>query len=718
MTSHPDTTSQVLHGLGEHFAAGYMELPDASPARRWSRAVRRRFEYRTLPSLAGEQLYPAGPARCGEEDQILSPSYSFTWSYSDTVLQQRLKVADNDAAGALTLLQADLQAQAADLDHITTVHTVGGKGYTHSIPNYGRVLREGLESYSRRIDEGLAQATARGAVEQTDFYIGLLDVLAGIRRWRHRLVEQLQVEASPTPAGDTHRERLIDALQHVPFLPARSFFEAVVAYNFCYYLDDCDNPGRVDLELTGIYERDLASGATTREEARELVGCLWQNCDLNNGWSAGIGGTAPDGEAAYSELTLICLEAAQGMRRPNLQLHIRQDMPDEVWDAALDTIATGCGLPALYNEEAFFSSLRDAGLNVREQDLPLHNGGGCTETMIHGLSNVGSLDAGLHLPLLLCQALTQHLGTVASFDELLDRFRQMLAATIDQITCQVSAQQEAKARLQPQPMRSLLIDDCIDRGCEFNAGGARYNWSVINVAGLATVVDSLTAVREVLFERHEISAAQLLAMLERDFEGDEAFRLRLTRCPRFGNDEDAADGLAAELSEWIFRQFLKRTPWRGGRFLPSCLMFTTYAQAGRPVGATPDGRRAGEPIADSAGPHQGRDRQGPTAMLKSVASIPQQLAPGTLVVNARFTREFFDDPGLRAKLKQMVRTYFDLGGMQLQINVVDQAILEDAIAHPDQYQDLIVRIGGYSEYFHRLTPELKRSLLERTAHAA
>lgn len=719
MMSCTDTTNtQALHRLGEHFAAGYMEVPDASPMRRWSRAVRRRFESRSLPAFGGEQLYPAGPVRCGDEDRILSPSYSFTWSYDAAALEQCRLAADDDGARALADLQADLQTQAAGLDLITTVHTVGGKGYTHSIPNYGRVLREGLDNYVDRITQHLSLATARGEVEQTDFYIGLLDVIAGIRVWRQRLVEELEGTTCIEPEGEHLRARLITALERVPFQSPRGFLEAVVAYNFCYYLDDCDNPGRVDLELSEIYERDLASGATTRKEAKELIGCLWQNCDLNNGWSAGIGGTAPDGEAAYSELTLICLEAARGMRRPNLQLHIRQDMPDHVWDAALDTIATGCGLPALYNEEAFSQSLRDAGLGIREQDLPLYNGGGCTETMIHGLSNVGSLDAGLHLPLLLTQALTQHLHTVATFEELLDRFRQMLAATIDEITRQVSAQQEAKARLQPQPMRSLLIDDCIDRGCEFNAGGARYNWSVINVAGLATVVDSLAAVREVVFESHEISTAQLLKMLERDFEGDEAFRLRLTRCPRFGNDEDAADGLAADLSEWIFRQFLKRTPWRGGRFLASCLMFTTYARAGEPVGATPDGRRAGEPIADSAGPHQGRDRQGPTAMLKSVASIPQQLAPGTLVVNARFSREFFDDPGLRAKLKQMVRTYFDLGGMQLQINVVDQAVLEHAIAHPDEHQDLIVRIGGYSEYFHRLTPELRKSLLERTAHGA
>ncbi len=712
------TCAQVLHALGEPFAAGYMEEPHASPMRRWSRAVRRRFEHRSLPPYGGQWLYPAGPTRCDDKDRVLCPSYSFTWSYDAGALAECLAGAGEEQRQALSALQSEMQSLAAQLDVITTVHTVGGSGYTHSVPNFGRLLHEGLDAYGERITAHLEQARRRGDAEPTEFYVGLLEVVTGIRAWHRRLVDALRRTSCDDREQDARRRRLIAALERVPFGAAGSFFEACVAYNFCYYLDDCDNPGRVDLELSPYYTQDLAAGRTTRDEAVGLVRCLWENCDVNHGWSVGIGGTRADGEAAYSELTLVCLEAARGMRRPNLQLHVRRDMPEAVWDAALETIASGCGLPALYNEEAFLNSLREAGLGIREEDLALYNGGGCTETMIHGLSNVGSLDAGINLPLILTQTLERQLATADSFDGLLSAFRQDVLAAITEITTQVSAHQQAKARLRPQPMRSLLMDDCIDAGREFNAGGARYNWSVINVAGLATVVDSLAAVREVVFAEPEISAAQLLEILRRDFEGQEPFRLRLARCPRFGNDNPAADGLAADLAEFVFRQFLAHTPWRGGKFLPSCLMFTTYAQAGKPVGATPDGRRAGEPIADSAGPHQGRDRCGPTSMLKSVASIPQHLAPGTLVVNARFTRSLFDGAEQNNKLRNLVRTYFDLGGMQLQINVIDQAVLEDAIAHPERHQDLIVRVGGYSEYFNRLSPELKRTLLARTEHAA
>ena len=717
------TCAAALHRLGEHFAAGFMEAPEAAPVRRWSRAVRRRFEGRSLPPYDGERLYPAGPICCGTEDRILSSSYSFTWAFSAAALDECRDRADEDEVGALEALAAEMGQLSDELDVITTVHTVGGCGYTHSVPNYGRVLREGLDAYEERIGGCLARARQAGEAERIDLYEGLLDVVAGIRCWHGRLLAALRegggLDADAADAdAELRRQRLVTALERVPWQPPRSFFEAVVAYNLIYYLDDCDNPGRVDMELSSYYDADLQQGRATHEEAVALVRELWRNCDANSGWSAGIGGTDADGQPAFSELTTVCLEAARRMRRPNLQLHVRHDMPESVWDAALDTIASGCGLPALHHDEAFIGSLRDAKLGVREADLALHNGGGCTETMIHGLSNVGSLDAGLHLPLILYQTLEERLATAADFDGLLEAYRRDVVAAIDELTSQVNDHQRAKARLRPQPMRSLLIDDCIDTGREYNAGGARYNWSVINVAGLATVVDSLAAVREVVFETREIEAGALLEALRQDYEGQEPLRQRLAGCAHFGNDEAGVDALAGELAGFVFTQLLERPTWRGGRFLPSCLMFTTYALAGASVGATPDGRHAGEPIADSAGPHQGRDRRGPTAMLKSVASIPHHLAPGTLVVNARFTPRLFEGADRRGKLRSLVRTYFDLGGMQLQINVVDQKVLQDAVDHPERHQDLVVRVGGYSEYFHRLSPELQQTLLERTEHAA
>ena len=716
MTDNLLTNPKVLSNLHEFFASGYFEEPDASPMLRWSRAVRRRFENRKMTPYNGELLYPCGPVHIGGENRIVGPSYSFTYAYNEGALMEMLADANEEERETLLELQMSMRDLGAKLNVIKTPHTVGGRGYTHSVPNYGRVVREGLSEHAHRIAKNSAMAQQRNDTERIEFYLGLQDVLAGIERWHQCMLEFLHNVPTDNPVAEKRRKRLVAAYEHVPFQPARDFFEALVAYNFVYYLDDCDNPGRVDLELFPYYERDLAEGRITHDEAVDLIRCLWENSDANSGWSAGIGGTTPTGEPAYNDLTVVCLEAAHKIRRPNLQLHVRRDMPQEVWDAALDAIATGCGLPALYNEEEYLRSLRDAHLGVREEDLGWHNGGGCTETMIHGRSNVGSLDAGINLPMILVQTFQEHLATANSFDELVAVYKADVANVVSAIANDVSADQEVKARLRPQPMRSLLIDDCIDNGHEFNAGGARYNWSVINVAGLANAIDSLASVREVVFEKKEKTGAELLKILQNNYEGDEAFRRRLSHCPRFGNDDARADEIATDISDFVFREFLRYAPWRGGKFLASCLMFVTYAGAGEPVAATPDGRFAGEPLADSAGPYQGRDKNGPTAMLKSVATIPHYLAPGTLVVNARFTKDFFTTDDGRANMQDLVRTYFDMGGMQLQINVIDQAVLRDAIAHPEEYEDLIIRVGGYSEYFNRLSPALKQTVLERTEH--
>jgi len=706
---------RLLKALDQHFAAGYAEDPDASPMRRWSRAVRRRFESRTLAPYAGTRLYPAGVHSPGPENRVLGPNYSYTWGFSDVELDAKRAEATPAQRRALDALREEMHELGRKLNLLRGPHTVGGSGYTHGVPNYGRVIREGFDSYGRRIRRRRRIAEANSETAKVDFYDALLDVLCGVRKWRKRMLQLLETEAGVDEA-DGRRQRLAAALARVPFKPARSFFEAVVAYNFVFYLDDCDNPGRVDQELIPFYLRDLSEGLTDADEALALMRELWENTDANSGWSAAIGGTTPDGGPAFNELTLACLRAARGLRRPNLQMHIRRDMPDVYWEETLNTLATGTGLPALHNEEEFLRSLRNAHLGVREADLGMYNGGGCTETEIHGCSNVGSLDAGINLPLILVDTLDRCLSKAKDFGAVLQAYKDDAAKAIRGIAESVSQDQEAKSKWRPQPMRSLLIDDCIDNGVEFNAGGARYNWSVINVAGLANVVDSLAAVQEVVFETGEMSGRELRDLLRRNFEGEETVRRRLTQCPRYGTDNPKADALVRDLSEFVFREFLLYAPWRGGKFLASCLMFVTYAQAGVPVRATPDGRRSGEPLADSAGPVQGRDRRGPTAAVKSVGCVPHYLAPGTLVVNTRFAKDVFATEEGRAKLKSLIRTYFDLGGMQLQVNVVDQKVLRDAIAHPDKHAGLIVRVGGYSEYFNRLSEALKWTILERTEH--
>jgi formate C-acetyltransferase len=569
---------------------------------------------------------------------------------------------------------------------------------------YERVLREGLESYEERAWRGLQRARED---DIQAFYRAMLDLLVGIRTWHGRLQEHMR----SLPDTGEWRERLLTALARVPFKPARSFYEAMVAYNFIYYLDGCDNPGRMDQVLLPYYPNPQ-----DELEARRVLSDFADNVSATGGWSAALGGTTPEGLPAYNALTALVLRAMRGRYRPSLELRVRRDMPDEIWQAAFDALESGNGQPAFYHEEAYLAGLRAAELNIAEEDLSLWNGGGCTETMLHGCSNVGSLDAGFNLPLILVDSLARSLHDGATFDGVLAAFEADMLHEIREALDHLNDHLRLRARHRPQPMRSLLVDDCLERGRDFNDGGARYNWSVVNVAGLANVADALEALRMVVFEGRELTPIEMRAALASNFEGREPLRQRLAACPKFGNDAASVDALAGRIAACVYDAITSVPCARGGKFLPSHIMFETFAAAGAGVGALPDGRRAGEPLADSVGPVQGRDRKGPTAMLRSVTGVPLRRAVGTPVLNLRLAKSAVAGEAGRRRLRQLIETYFSLGGMQVQLSLLDRAELEDALVHPEKHEDLIVRIGGYSTYFNRLSPELKGEVIKRTEY--
>lgn len=699
----------LLEQAGEYMAACYMSAPHEPPLLRFCRALKRFYETCELPAFHGEALYPCTESFYNS-GEAMGFHYSQAMCFHPDVLDRKIEQAD-----APEVAEALRQFKAAIADYPPVM------GYTHSIINFGRILAEGLSGYRARIERLKARAETDAASSPrkseafaretpVEFYQALLILLEGIEAFQQRCVAYLR------STGGEAAARLAGALDRVPFSPATGFHEAMVAANFLFYLDGSDDLGRFDQDLWPHYHDDIANGVVTREEAGEWVGQIFTNVDTCTGWNCAIGGTAADGSQGCNDLTLLCLEVAKGRRRPNLALRLRRDTPEQYWDQALETISGASGIPALYNEEEYVAAIERADLGVTPEDLPWFAFGGCTELMVHGRSNVGSLDDTLNLALVLEHSLHQRLIQCSTFDQFLALFKQDVTAAVDELCTRVNGYQETKAHLQPQPIRTLLIDDCIDNAQEYNAGGARYNWSVISIAGLPNTYDSLAAVKEVVYDQREVSAEQLLEALRNDFAGQEELRLRLGRCPHFGNSDPSVDEIAGDVARHTFSEFMSHTPWRGGRYLASCLMFVTYGMFGQQVGATPDGRLAQTPVGDSAGAVQGRDRSGPTAYLRSVASIPHFLAPGTLVVNIRFTKRLFDDPEAREQLKALIRTYFDLGGMQLQINVVDQRVLQDALDYPDRYQDLIIRVGGYSEYFNRLGRDLQLTVLERVEH--
>ena len=700
-----DEEAEALQARGDFFAAGMLSGAGVSVAMRHARGIANFLAQCELLSYDGQRLYPAGGT-------IWREAAPQTVRHFYVQLQTDPALAGQRQADASSPVEREAYRKV--LRFCEDYPKAGG--WTHSIINFGRVLAEGLDAYAARIQTHL-KATADP--EKQELYRALLVVVEAIDAYRARLAEYLEGLAFDDPEKERNRQRLAAAYRdRLPLLPAGSFFEAMVATLFLYAIDGSDDLGRFDQFLWPYYRDDVAAGQMTREAAVELVREMWRYVDDCDGWNVALGGTARDGREASNALTLVCLEAAKGRRRPNLALRLRRDTPEPVWDAALEVIATGSGLPALYCEEHYLRAIDLAGLNLAEEDKRDFAFGGCTELMVHGCSNVGSLDGDFSVIKTLEESLHRHLPTCATFEDFFQTFAADLRAGIAGLTAAIDRHQEVRATWHPQAIRTLLIDDCVDRGRNYQHGGARCNWSVINIVGLSNAIDALAAMRQVVFEERAVTAEALLASLEADYAGAEDLRQRLLQCPKFGNDDPAVDALARRLSGLVFREFKRYAPWRGGRYLPATLMFVTYGWFGQPVGATPDGRGAGMPVSDSAGPVPGRDRRGPTAMLRSVASLQQEHAPGTLVVNIRLARSMFASPAGRAQVRSLIRAYFALGGMQLQVNVVDQAVLRDAIAHPEQHGDLVVRIGGYSEYFTRLDGTLQRSLLERTEHCS
>ncbi len=647
-----------FEAIGEYYGAGYYEEPNASPFARFSRGLRRYFEKRELPLYRGEPLYPCGSFKA---DLCIGLHHSGTMSVDWDALKKK------DAIAAAEL-EKELSAYYTD---IPVEHRVAGAMYTHSMPNFHRIVREGLDSYRLRVK----------AMQNEDLRTGLLDVLDGIACFHARALEFLKQSGA--------QERLCLALEKVPFKPADTLYEALVCWNFMFYMDDCDGIGRIDANLIELYQG---------EDVTDVLCCFFQNVDANNGWSGALG---PD----YNPLTLQCLRACAGIRRPSLELRITRQMPQEIWDAAIDAICAGGGSPSLYNEEAYQTALAAAFPSIPQADLSRFCGGGCTETMLEGMCCVGSLDAGINLALIFERFMRRALPISRSFesfyqDFLLDCHREIL-----HVLDAISETQALRARIQPQPMRTLLIDDCIAKEKDYYDGGARYYWSCVNVAGLINVLDSLLVIKQLVFDRGTMDGATLLSRMD----AGERFLLTDPTLIRHGTDEEEANAMAARLSSNICAIFEERTPYSGGKFLPCSIQHISYGPAGQDVGATPDGREAGAPLCDSIGAIHGNDRKGTTALLNSAAALCQGKMLGTPVLNLKL------DPKIAKKaLRPLAMGYFDKGGMQMQITCISREDLLAAKKHPEQYPNLIVRIAGYSEYFNRLSPELQQTVIDRT----
>ena len=624
-----------------------------------------------------------------------------------------------------------------------------------------KIYRLGMLDFQQRIQESLSDldllndpaAYARGQELKA-----MAITATALIRFAERHAEQAEAQAAyeTDPLRKTELERIAAVCRWVPAHAPRDFWEALQYYWFVHLgvtielnTWDAYNPGRLDQHLDPFFQKGLAAGTLSRDQAEELLQCFWvkfnnQPAPPKVGVTAAesgtytdfaqinLGGMKADGSDGVNPVSFLLLDVIEEMRllQPSSSIQVSKKNPDRFIKRAAKIIRTGFGQPSIFNADLIVQELIRMGKSVA--DARCGGSSGCVEVGAFG-KEAYILTGYFNIPKLLEICLhngidprtgqqmglpTGDLAELDSFEALFAAFEQQMRHFIDIKVRGNAVIERLYAAYLPVPFLSMLVDDCIVRGKDYHDGGPRYDTSYIQGVGLGTITDALTAIRKVVFDEKTIRLAELVAALDADFAGNERLRqLLLNRAPKYGNDDDQADQMMVQVFEAYFRAVDGRKNTRGGVYHINLLPTTCHVYFGSVTGATPDGRKAWTPVSEGVSPVQGADRRGPTAVVRSVAKMDQVRTGGTLL-NQKLTPALLaDDAGLD-HLVQLVRGYFRLDGHHIQFNVVDVETLRQAKAHPEQYRDLIVRVAGYSDYFCDLSEALQDEIIARTEQTA
>lgn len=628
----------------------------------------------------------------------------------------------------------------------------------HTVLGY-KMFRTGFLDLKREIADAVAaldfsndpQAYERSEeLKAMDIACDTIIMYAG----RHAEKLETMAEAETETGRRGELQKMAALCRRVPAHAPETFHEMLQHYWFIHLgvvteLNPWDsfNPGRLDQHLWPVYNKGLEEGTLTPEEACELLGCFWVK--FNNhpsppkmGVTAqesntytdfcliNLGGLKPDGTDAVNPMTYILLEVIQDMRivQPSSMIQVSRKNPDAFIHKALDIIRTGFGQPSVFNTDAIIQELVRQGKSI----VDARNGGasGCVETGAFGtecywLTGYFNLVKILEVTLnngfdprtkVQVGPKTGDPRQFTSWEEFMLAFRQQINHFADIKIRGNNVIEKTFALHLPVPFLSLLLEDCIASGRDYNAGGARYNTTYIQGVGLGSVTDILTSIRFNIYDRRRFTWDELLEALQSDFEGAEEMQYEMIyHTPKYGNDDDYADAQAVAVFEMFHDAVTGRPTPRGGIHRINMLPTTSHVYFGNVTGATPDGRKAGVPLSEGISPFQGVDRQGPTAVLKSASKIDHLRTGGTLL-NQKFSPEFFEDEESYQKLTALIRSYFSLDGHHIQFNVVSADTLRNAQKHPELYRDLIVRVAGYSDYFNDLGEDLQNEIIRRTEH--
>ncbi|MEE4259671.1 MAG: trans-4-hydroxy-L-proline dehydratase, partial [Bacteroidales bacterium] len=568
-------------------------------------------------------------------------------------------------------------------------------------------------------------------------YADALEELAKDEKNEDQKIELMQMSAIckrvPAHAPQTFHE----ALQHYWFIHLGVITEVNPWDSF--------NPGRLDQHLFPFYEKELQEGKLTEESAKELLSSFW--IKFNNhpaptkiGVTAkesstytdfaliNLGGVKEDGSDAVNDLTFVILDVIEEMRllQPSSMIQVSKKNPDRFIKRTARILKTGFGQPSVFNTDAIIQELLNQGKSL----VDARNGGasGCVETGAFGTESyilTGYFNLTKIFEITLHNGVDPMTGkriglqtgdpsAFKSFDELLNAYEKQVKYFADIKVKGSNIIDQVFAENVPVPFLSLLIDDCIANGKDYNAGGARYNTSYIQGVGLGSLTDILTAIKYHVFDQKKYTIDNLLKAATANFKGADELRNELiNNTPKYGNDDDYADVQAVSVFEIFYNAVNGRPNTKGGHFRINMLPTTSHVYFGSVTGATLDGRLAKKPLSEGISPFQGADRKGPSAVIKSASKIDHLRTGGTLL-NQKLTPSLLETEKGLDSMVQLIRAYFRLDGHHIQFNVVTAKTLRKAQKHPENYKDLIVRVAGYSDYFNDLGEELQDEIIRRT----
>jgi pyruvate formate-lyase/glycerol dehydratase family glycyl radical enzyme len=609
------------------------------------------------------------------------------------------------------------------------------KGQGHIIPGYERVLKIGLGGLLAKIKENLHVAKISS---QKDFYEAAKITLEASQKFILRY-RDLALHLSREETSDKRKSELnkiADICQKISAQPPASFYEALQLFWFLNVIFQCESnassisPGRFDQYMYPFYKKDIDEGRLTEDEALELLECLWIKMNeivavrseesarhfagFPIGYNIVLGGVDKKGRDATNPLSFLCLKSTEKIRlpQPNLGIRIHSKSPYQFLKKAAEVIRLGTGMPQVFNDEVVIPAYLNRGVPLEEaRDYGVV---GCVEISIPG-KTYGLHDIALFNLMKVLEYTLQ--GDYANFDEIIEVFKEKIKEGVALMVKCSNIVDKAHREVAPTPFLSLFIDDCLDKGMDVTEGGARYNLSGVQGIGIANVADSLQVVREVVFEKKELKFSELKEMLAADFKGYEEWQQYfINHVDKYGNDIDDVDFLASDILRYYSKEVEKYKNVRGGIFQPGSYTVSAHIPLGADVGASPDGRNAGYQLADGGlSPMVGRDKKGPTAVLKSVGKLDSYLLSNGSLLNQKFHPSALEGEGLE-KFVAYLRAFSALKIIHIQFNIISADTLRKAQRNPDQYKSLVVRVAGYSAFFTELDESIQNDIIRRTEH--